>query len=240
MVSTINSVRAINHPAEITSKASAGNGLSHLFGQLFNMGTGLCLAVYGVKEILLDSHPNWFRIKAGPNSPKIVQKVAKAVDWMLAMIRNQPANLLDKLRFTTHGLLMIGTGVATSVSALHRLGAFSVGAALPIFDITAGALFIVGNLIYLEYNIEKFIENVKNISSAGANKKLVIMQSIAAAIGIVSNLTYIAASIATLATAPFLYPLVLGLIGLFTGGLRILIESIIAWKMPPTAQPATR
>ena len=214
----------------LSVKKFAGNNISNLAGQLINIGTSVCLLGYGIKEILLDSHPTWFRITPHPESPAFVQKTIRAVDWMLMMIRNQPANLLDKVRFTTHGLLMIGTGVAGAVSALHRLGAISVGSTLRFFDFAAGGLFVIGNLIYLEYNIEKFVEAVKLLADAGPQKKYAIMKLIAAAIGIISTLTYIGASIATLAAAPLLYPLLLGMIGLFTGGLRILLESYITWK----------
>jgi hypothetical protein len=220
-------------PAAI--QKSTSQVLSHVAGQLINLGTGVFFVCYGLKEMVLDSHPKWFRITPGENSPLVIKKIGQAVDWMLVMIRNQPTNMLDKIRYMSHGLLMVGTGVAGSVSALHRLGAFNVGAALRIFDFAACGFFIIGNLIYLEYSIEKFVEAVRHLKDRNGDKKNEILRLVAAAIGIISNISYIVASIATLATAPYLLPLIFGLLGMLAGSLRILLESIIAWKTQPKA-----
>lgn len=201
--------------------------------QLLNLGTNFFLIGYGAKEIILDSHPNWCRITPHSDCPKLIQKVLLAADGLLMMIRNHPTGLADKCRFTAHGLLMIGTGIAGTFIAIEKLGLISLGPALRLFSFAAGGFFFLGNLIYLEYNIQKFVAATRQHWHKGTDKAETILKQIAAAIGIVSNLAYLAASIATFAGAPFFYPLFLGLVGMFAGGLRILLDSYIVWKTAP-------
>lgn len=196
--------------------------------QVFNLLSGLSLITVGLKEIFLDSQPQWFNFEVKEEYPWLVQKIIKTTNRIFIVVRNQTDSLVDRIRYGLHGISMMASGVTGMIAAAHRLGWLNLGSTLRFFDLATGGFFIFGNLIYLEFNLEKFVLTVKDLVTGCPDKRIAFTKLIAVCFGLLSNLIYIIASIATLALTPPLIPIVLGVIALSAGGLRILLESGLA------------
>lgn len=229
--STCKNSAAYSIPPSLYASFKSVESFSSIGIPIFNIFTNLGLVAYGIKEIVLDSHSHWFHFSPGEEAPAFVKRVASLGNSFFSLLRQDSKDIGDEISFSTHGLLMVGAGAAGTFSALGQLGAIGLGMSLTLLDFLAGGFFIFGNILLLQRNLIRFAQAWSDLQEAEEIFRPVLtLELISASLGIASNVVYIASSIAVLVSAPYLYPLVLGTVGILCGCVRLLLDTYIGWK----------
>lgn len=123
-----------------------------------------------------------------------------------------------------HGLCFLGSGICEFLRVPHELG-LALPAAGPGVVLAGAILFVIANILALFHNIGRlqYAADLMTAQEEELTEQARAIQ-ISAILGILSNLSYLVATISAIFAGPFAVALIFGCIGAVLGGFKILYD----------------
>lgn len=211
--------RAIAHTSVYAGKTLYGVVHTYfaLFQEMGQFGSG-------VKEI----------VDGSKKKPIDIQAVrgGTVADWRteLAALTELRGGLSSRQVHGLHGAAIMGGGFLGACEALHQYGKIDLGVWRPFVEVTGASLFFVGNMVSV-YDCASKLHSALILFDEGGEEGAVARKAArAAALGLISGLSYLLLEAVVLFGAPQALAIVIGAIGAATGCLRWLYEYFVISK----------
>lgn len=206
-----------NNQAIAVTTGVLAQKITEIVLEYFGIIKGLCLASYGLKELLFD------RIKNSVNNHNnCLSHQKQFINEFL--LKTEP--VLKCIGFhALHGSLYIASGLSSAVAASQQLFQKSLGIPLPLFPILGNSFFLLANLFSLKYHVHLYQEAAKVTKDSPQEEQdsaKILKKS--AVLGILNSLSYLMIPLFSILGISLALSLLFGCIAVFTGCIKILYD----------------
>ena len=192
-------------------------GYNFSFINLFNVIANGAVALYGLKELILDN-PRLIKKVEVPSANPTLEKIRRAASYLFGICSRLIEDARARAKYVIHGGFLLASGVMGTAAAFSEIGLIGLGYLVPIFHLGSHLSFLIANVIHLEIHIRMYLDS--------ANLPVHLQKEVqtTAVIGIISNVMYILMTMATILGDWTALAFVFGIIAVSTGCFRILFD----------------